>query len=63
VKDVSDILFEYFLSRKREEAKKIRRRRRLVDGHNQMKEVKIIKNLTEKLKNEGDVSQEEADLV
>jgi len=34
-----------------------------VDGHNQMKEVKIIKNLTEKLKNEGDVSQEEADLV
>jgi len=28
-----------------------------------MKEVKIIKNLTEKLKNEGDVSQEEADLV
>jgi len=34
-----------------------------VDGHNQMKEVKIIKNLTEKLKNEDDVSQEEADLV
>jgi len=28
-----------------------------------MKEVKIIKNLTEKLKNEDDVSQEEADLV
>jgi len=28
-----------------------------------MKEVKIIKNLTEKLKNKGDVSQEEADLI
>jgi len=28
-----------------------------------MKEVKIIRDLTEKLKREGDVSQEEADLV
>lgn len=28
-----------------------------------MKEIEIIKTLTEKLKNKGDVSQEEADLV